>query len=223
MTTADDSVADPILVLAVEPAASPGRHPGAHHAGSGAPAGDPDRQVPDTQNLLNQGRLAHRGGARGPAHDAHHHHRRHRPVGGFHDGTVRHHPRRGLAELASAARSGDRRGAAHRGPYADWSMDCSSLASGSRRSSPRWRRSPSIEGSQKASARPGRCEAIRTGSSTWARRDFLGAATGIPNQLFLVVVSTVLIGTILARTPFGRSLYAIGNNETGCPLLAASR
>ena len=39
--------------------------------------------------------------------------------------------------------------------------------------------------------------------------------TAIPNQLFLVVVSAVVIGAVLAWTPFGRSLYAIGNNETG--------
>jgi len=47
------------------------------------------------------------------------------------------------------------------------------------------------------------------------QKDFLGNLTGIPNQLLLVVLSTVIIGTILSRTPFGRSLYAIGNNETG--------
>ncbi len=47
------------------------------------------------------------------------------------------------------------------------------------------------------------------------QKDFLGDATSIPNQLILVVVSVVVIGSILAWTPFGRSLYAIGNNETG--------
>jgi rhamnose transport system permease protein len=47
------------------------------------------------------------------------------------------------------------------------------------------------------------------------QKDFLGSLTGIPNQLLLVVLSTIIIGTILSRTPFGRSLYAIGNNETG--------
>ena len=30
-----------------------------------------------------------------------------------------------------------------------------------------------------------------------------------------MVLSIVAIGAILAWTPFGRSLYAIGNNETG--------
>jgi rhamnose transport system permease protein len=44
--------------------------------------------------------------------------------------------------------------------------------------------------------------------------DFFGLAT-IPNQLFLVVISIIIIGAALAWTPFGRSLYAIGNNETG--------
>ena len=49
---------------------------------------------------------------------------------------------------------------------------------------------------------------------TLGQKNFWGDATGMPNQLFLVVISTILIGTILARTPFGRSMYAIGNNET---------
>ena len=38
---------------------------------------------------------------------------------------------------------------------------------------------------------------------------------GFPNQLFLVIIGIVTIGALLAWTPFGRSLYAIGNNETG--------
>ncbi len=37
---------------------------------------------------------------------------------------------------------------------------------------------------------------------------------GIPTQLWIVLVATIIIGVILARTPFGRSIYAIGNNET---------
>ncbi len=45
--------------------------------------------------------------------------------------------------------------------------------------------------------------------------DFFGTATVFPNQLFLVVVGIIAIGAALAWTPFGRSLYAIGNNETG--------
>ncbi len=53
--------------------------------------------------------------------------------------------------------------------------------------------------------------------------DFFGL-TSVPNQLFLVVISIILVGAALAWTPFGRSLYAIGNNETaarfsGMPVL----
>ena len=44
--------------------------------------------------------------------------------------------------------------------------------------------------------------------------DLLGLAS-VPNQLFLVVIGITVIGAALAFTPFGRSLYAIGNNETG--------
>ncbi len=35
----------------------------------------------------------------------------------------------------------------------------------------------------------------------------------VPNQLWLVVIGIIIVGVILARTPFGRSIYAIGNNE----------
>jgi rhamnose transport system permease protein len=38
---------------------------------------------------------------------------------------------------------------------------------------------------------------------------------GVPTQLWIVVIATVIIGVALARTPFGRSIYAIGNNELG--------
>ncbi|MFL5334967.1 MAG: ABC transporter permease [Geminicoccaceae bacterium] len=37
---------------------------------------------------------------------------------------------------------------------------------------------------------------------------------GIPAQLWLLGVAIVLFGIVLARTSFGRTLYAIGNNET---------
>ncbi len=39
--------------------------------------------------------------------------------------------------------------------------------------------------------------------------------SGIPNQLIIVVIATIIAGIILSRTPFGRSIYAIGNNELG--------
>jgi rhamnose transport system permease protein len=45
--------------------------------------------------------------------------------------------------------------------------------------------------------------------------NLFGVLDGLPNQLILVAVATIVIGVVLARTPFGRSLYAIGNNETG--------
>ncbi len=47
------------------------------------------------------------------------------------------------------------------------------------------------------------------------QEDLIIGATAIPNQLLLVVISIIGIGAALAWTPFGRSLYAIGNNETG--------
>jgi rhamnose transport system permease protein len=36
---------------------------------------------------------------------------------------------------------------------------------------------------------------------------------GIPNQLYLLVIAAIITAIILSRTTFGRSLYAIGNNE----------
>ncbi|MEQ8676280.1 MAG: ABC transporter permease [Aggregatilineales bacterium] len=42
-----------------------------------------------------------------------------------------------------------------------------------------------------------------------------GEVLGVPTQLWLLVVATIISGIILARTTFGRSLYAIGNNEVG--------
>jgi rhamnose transport system permease protein len=37
---------------------------------------------------------------------------------------------------------------------------------------------------------------------------------GIPTQLWFLLVLILLFGVVLARTSFGRTLYAIGNNET---------
>jgi rhamnose transport system permease protein len=42
-----------------------------------------------------------------------------------------------------------------------------------------------------------------------------GEVLGLPSQLWIVIVATILTGIVLARTPFGRSIYAIGNNELG--------
>jgi rhamnose transport system permease protein len=40
-----------------------------------------------------------------------------------------------------------------------------------------------------------------------------GDLFGIPMQLWVIIIFIVISGVILARTSFGRSLYAIGNNE----------
>lgn len=46
---------------------------------------------------------------------------------------------------------------------------------------------------------------------TLARGDILG----VPTQLWLLIIAIIITGIVLARTRFGRTLYAIGNNETG--------
>ncbi|MFZ4825838.1 MAG: ABC transporter permease [Phototrophicaceae bacterium] len=38
---------------------------------------------------------------------------------------------------------------------------------------------------------------------------------GIPTQIWLLLIFTLLAGIVLARTTLGRTLYAIGNNEIG--------
>jgi rhamnose transport system permease protein len=43
------------------------------------------------------------------------------------------------------------------------------------------------------------------------QRDFLG----VPSQLWLFVIAAVIFAIVLSRTTFGRTLYAMGNNETG--------
>jgi len=42
-----------------------------------------------------------------------------------------------------------------------------------------------------------------------------GDVGGIPTQLIILVIATLIVGVVLARTPFGRYIYAIGNNELG--------
>lgn len=41
-----------------------------------------------------------------------------------------------------------------------------------------------------------------------------GAWLGVPSQLWVLLVAIVIAAIILARTTFGRALYAIGHNET---------
>jgi rhamnose transport system permease protein len=38
---------------------------------------------------------------------------------------------------------------------------------------------------------------------------------GVPTQLWLLILAVIIVAIITARTPFGRSLYVIGNNEVG--------
>jgi rhamnose transport system permease protein len=40
-----------------------------------------------------------------------------------------------------------------------------------------------------------------------------GQALGVPSQLWMLLVAIVVFGVALARTTFGRTLYAIGSNE----------
>ncbi len=42
-----------------------------------------------------------------------------------------------------------------------------------------------------------------------------GEFLGVPTQLWLLIISVIIFGIVLARTQLGRALYAIGNNETG--------
>lgn len=42
-----------------------------------------------------------------------------------------------------------------------------------------------------------------------------GEFLGVPTQLWFVVVAVIIAGILLARTTFGRAIYAIGNNELG--------
>ncbi|MFZ4814577.1 MAG: ABC transporter permease [Phototrophicaceae bacterium] len=54
-----------------------------------------------------------------------------------------------------------------------------------------------------------------TGYPEWFYVFGQGDFWGIPTQIWLLLISVVLAGIVLARTTFGRTLYAIGNNETG--------
>jgi rhamnose transport system permease protein len=52
-----------------------------------------------------------------------------------------------------------------------------------------------------------------TGYPDWFYKMGQGDVGGIPTQLYLLVIATIICAIILARTTFGRGLYAIGNNE----------
>ena len=41
-----------------------------------------------------------------------------------------------------------------------------------------------------------------------------GVLFGVPSQLWILLAAIVVFGVVLARTTFGRALYAIGHNET---------
>jgi rhamnose transport system permease protein len=42
-----------------------------------------------------------------------------------------------------------------------------------------------------------------------------GQVLGVPAQLWILLLAIIVFGVVLSRTVFGRSLYAIGHNETG--------
>jgi rhamnose transport system permease protein len=52
------------------------------------------------------------------------------------------------------------------------------------------------------------------GYPEWFFRLGQGEFLGVPTQLWILVVAIVVAAVVLARTTFGRSLYAIGHNET---------
>lgn len=54
-----------------------------------------------------------------------------------------------------------------------------------------------------------------TGYPDWFLVLGQGSLAGIPTQVWLLIISTIIAAIILSRTTFGRSIYAIGNTETG--------
>ncbi|MFN8379071.1 MAG: ABC transporter permease [Anaerolineae bacterium] len=54
-----------------------------------------------------------------------------------------------------------------------------------------------------------------TGYPDWFELLGQGSIAGIPTQVWLLVIATIIAAVILSRTTFGRSIYAIGNNEMG--------
>jgi rhamnose transport system permease protein len=53
-----------------------------------------------------------------------------------------------------------------------------------------------------------------TGYPEWFFQLGQGSVLGVPTQLWILLIAIVISGVILALTTFGRTLYAIGNNET---------
>lgn len=53
------------------------------------------------------------------------------------------------------------------------------------------------------------------GYPDWFYQMGQGQLFGVPTQLWLLIIATIITAIVLARTVFGRSLYAIGNNEVG--------
>ncbi len=53
------------------------------------------------------------------------------------------------------------------------------------------------------------------GYPEWFYRIGQGEWLGIPTQLWLLAVALIVAAVLLSRTVFGRTLYAIGHNETG--------
>jgi rhamnose transport system permease protein len=53
------------------------------------------------------------------------------------------------------------------------------------------------------------------GYPDWFEELGQGSALGLPTQLWVLIIFAILFAVVLARTTFGRSLYAIGNNELG--------
>ena len=53
------------------------------------------------------------------------------------------------------------------------------------------------------------------GYPDWFLELSAGEVLGVPTQLWILIIAALISGFILARTVFGRSLYAIGNNELG--------
>lgn len=54
-----------------------------------------------------------------------------------------------------------------------------------------------------------------TGYPQWFFQLGQGSIAGVPTQVWLLLIATIVSAIVLSRTTFGRSLYAIGNNETG--------